>query len=292
MRFVTFSQSTGHIRPGIIEGDAVRALGGGVMSLEAFIALDKAARGHELPAVGDPIPLSEVTLHAPLHPKKNVFCVGRNYLAHAAEGARARGVELKLPDVPTYFTKAPTAIANPGQTLELNGDLSQQYDWEAELAVVIGTTCRDVSPDDALSMVFGYMCLNDVTARDVQMAHVQWFKGKSLDNTCPIGPWIVSADEIPDPQALHIALTVNGETRQSASTADMIFNVRTIISVLSRGMTLEPGDIIATGTPEGVGFGMQPPLYLKDGDVMDIEIEKIGHLRNPVSIKSKTPAAV
>ena len=137
-------------------------------------------------------------LHAPLHPKKNVFCVGRNYLAHAEEGARVRGEKLELPDVPTYFTKAPTAIAGPEQVLELSSDVSPKYDWEAELGVVIGTTCRDVTEADALSVVFGYMCLNDVTARDLQRAHIQWFKGKSLDNTCPIGPWIVDAADIGD----------------------------------------------------------------------------------------------
>ncbi len=141
------------------------------------------------------MPLGEATLHAPLRPKKNVFCVGRNYLAHAEEGARARGEELKLPPVPTFFSKAPTSIADPDATLHLSGAVSQAYDWEAELAVVIGVRCKDVPEARALDVVFGYTALNDVSARDVQRATTQWFKGKTLDDTCPIGPWLVSADE-------------------------------------------------------------------------------------------------
>jgi 2,4-diketo-3-deoxy-L-fuconate hydrolase len=213
-----------------------------------------------------------------------VFCVGRNYLAHAEEGARAQGIALELPPVPTFFTKAPTAIAGPLDVLELDGALSRQYDWEAELGVIVGATCRDVPEADALSVVFGYTCFNDVTARDLQRAHGQWFKGKSLDNTGPIGPWIVDAADVPDPQTLRIALRVNGVEKQRSSTANMIFSVRRLIASLSAGLTLEPGDIIASGTPEGVGYARTPPEFLADGDIMEVEIEGIGVLENAVHI--------
>jgi len=286
MRYVLYSDAAGAKRPGVIEGDSIRPFGSDVASLDAFIALAPADRAAAVAKLGAPIPAASVTLLAPLMPKKNVFCVGRNYLAHAEEGAKALGTELKLPPVPTFFTKAPTSIAGPDEVLPLSSDLSPQYDWEAELAVIIGTTCRDVSEADALDVVFGYSALNDVTARDLQRLHVQWFKGKSLDHTCPIGPWIVDAADIGDPQTLDIALRVNGETKQSSNTAKMIFSVRQIIASLSAGLTLEPGDIIASGTPEGVGFARTPPEFLKDGDVMEVDIEKIGILRNGVKIGS------
>lgn len=284
MRYVSFSENGGHPRPGVIEGESVRPFDAGLASLDAFIALTPAERSAALAKLGTAVPLARVKLHAPLHPKKNVFCVGRNYLAHAEEGARVRGEKLDLPDVPTYFSKAPTAIANPGQVLELSSDVSPKYDWEAELGVVIGTTARDVPEADALSVIFGYMCLNDVTARDLQRSHIQWFKGKSLDNSCPIGPWIVDAAEIGDAQKLDIKLRVNGVEKQSSNTSQMIFNLKQIIANLSHGITLHPGDIIASGTPEGVGFARVPPEFLKDGDVMEVEIEKIGILSNAVHI--------
>ena len=285
MRFVTFSDRGGNRRPGILSGRQVEPLGPGVASLEEFIALDPAARQAAFDSRETALPLSNVTLLAPLAPRKNVFCVGRNYLAHAQEGARARGeTDLNLPSVPTFFTKAPTALAGPGETLRLSGAISAQYDWEAELAAVIGKRCKDVAAGDALDVIFGYTCLNDVTARDLQRAHQQWFKGKSLDATCPIGPWIVDRAELGDAQQLAIALRVNGRTRQDSNTKAMIFSIARIIAELSKGMTLEPGDIIATGTPEGVGFAMDPPVFLADGDVMEVEIEGIGVLRNPVAI--------
>jgi 2-keto-4-pentenoate hydratase/2-oxohepta-3-ene-1,7-dioic acid hydratase in catechol pathway len=230
-------------------------------------------------------------LLAPIRPHKNVFCVGRNYLGHAEEIARARNIELKLPPVPTFFTKAPTSIADPEQTLHLSGALSSQYDWEAELAVVIGKRCKDVPEAEALDVVFGYTCLNDVTARDLQSLHQQWFKGKSLDEACPIGPWIVDAAEVGDPQALDVAIRINGEVKQHAPTSQMIFSVAAIIASLSRGMTLEAGDVIATGTPDGVGFARTPPEFLKDGDVMEVEISKIGVLRSPVAVSAAAAAA-
>lgn len=290
MRFVTFSRP-GHSEraAGVLDGDLVYPFRSGI-ELETFVALDPARRASETKVLGDAIARNEVRLLAPLRPHKNVFCVGRNYLAHAEEGARARGQELKLPDVPTFFTKAPTAISDPDQTLELDPGISSQYDWEAELGVVIGRRCRDVSVEDALGVIFGYTCCNDVTARDLQKAHVQWFKGKTLDQTCPLGPWIVEASDVGDPQKLEISLTVNGVEKQRSNTSNMIFSVATIIASLSRGMTLEPGDVIATGTPEGVGFARTPPEFLGDGDVMEIVIEKVGTLRNTVRLRAPVAA--
>ena len=291
MRFVFFSTpSAERARPGVIDGETIRPIEG-LASLDELVKLDPAARTAALARLGEPVGLAGTTLHAPLYPHKNVFCVGRNYLAHAEEGARALGKELELPSVPTFFTKAPTAITGPDATLDLSGTVSQKYDWEAELAVVIGTRCKDVPEDSALDVVFGYTCLNDVSARDKQRATTQWFAGKTLDDTCPLGPWLVTPDEIGDPQKLDVSLRVNGETKQHASTAVMIFSVARIIAELSQGTTLQPGDVIATGTPEGVGFARNPPEFLKDGDVMEVEIEKIGVLRNPVKISAPVGAA-
>lgn len=289
MRYITFFEAGGRARPAVLDGRDVRPLPESIPTLIDYIALAPEAR-REL-RLGESIPLDRVTLDAPVRPHKNVFCVGRNYLAHAEEGARTRGEELKLPDVPTFFSKAPTAIVGPDVTLELSGDVSGQYDWEAELALVIGRRCKDISEADAMEVIFGYTCLNDVTARDLQRAHLQWFKGKTLDHTCPIGPWIVDREELADPHNLQVALRVNGELKQNANTRVLIFNIPRIIAELSKGTTLEPGDVVATGTPEGVGFARKPPEFLKDGDVMEVEIEKIGVLRNPVRITAKVGAS-
>jgi 2-keto-4-pentenoate hydratase/2-oxohepta-3-ene-1,7-dioic acid hydratase in catechol pathway len=283
MRIASF-RFNGAPHVGIVDGDSVAPFGAEVTSLAGYLALDPAARAGL--ATGAPVPLSGVELLAPARPQKNVFCVGRNYMGHAEEVAKARGVALNLPKVPTFFTKAPTAIVDPGAAIALSPEISHEYDWEAELAVVIGTRCRDVSEADALGVIFGYTCLNDVTARDLQKDHQQWFKGKSLDHTCPIGPWIVTADEIGDPQTLDIALRVDGVTKQASNTSEMIFSVRQIIASLSRGMTLEPGDVIATGTPDGVGMARTPPEFLHDGATMEVEIAKIGVLRTPVRLAS------
>jgi 2-keto-4-pentenoate hydratase/2-oxohepta-3-ene-1,7-dioic acid hydratase in catechol pathway len=279
LRYVTFEHQ-GRSRPGVLDGDRVTAID--CATLLDYIALQSDARAerHGKEAYA----LSEVALAAPVRPHKNIFCVGRNYLDHALEGARASGRDLKLPDVPTFFTKAPTAIANPDQTIELSASISREYDWEAELAVVIGARVKDLSPESALSAVFGYTAFNDLTARDLQRAHLQWFKGKSLDGAAPMGPWIVAAGEIGDAQNLGISLRVNGREKQRSNTARMIFSLPLLISSLSRGMTLEPGDVIATGTPEGVGFARMPPEFLKDGDEVEVEIEKIGVLRNRIRI--------
>lgn len=290
MRFATFADATGRERPGVISGDSISPLPPSVESLYAFIGMDQAARQAALKQLGSPQKLAEVRLLAPVRPPKNVFCVGRNYVAHAEEGARARGIELKLPELPTFFTKAPNTIIGPDAEIALEAEVSSQYDWEAELAVVIGKRCKDVSEEDALGVVFGYCCLNDVTARDMQRDYGQWFKGKSLDNSCPLGPWIVDTQEITDAQNLEIMLRVNGVEKQHSNTRLMIFNIKRIIHELTKGYTLDPGDVIATGTPEGVGFARTPPEFLKDGDVVEVEIEKIGILRNTVRLLSAVAA--
>ncbi|MDP9024925.1 MAG: fumarylacetoacetate hydrolase family protein, partial [Candidatus Eremiobacteraeota bacterium] len=212
---MSFQNADGRVQPGILEGKAIVPID--AASLLDYIALTPNERSARRAAYA-PIPLESVTLAAPLRPSRNVFCVGRNYLEHAIEGARAHGRELKLPDVPTFFTKAPTAITSPGATVHLQASISPEYDFEAELAVVIGTRCKNVAETDALSVIFGYTCFNDITARDVQRAHVQWFKGKSLDDSAPIGPWIVSADELGDPHDLAIRFRLNGVEKQHSTT--------------------------------------------------------------------------
>lgn len=288
MRFISFTANQS-LRFGTLERDRVHAFPRSVLSLQAYLALEPAARAALRERV-ESLAVSEVTLHAPVRPQKNVFCVGKNYADHAEEVARATGQAVKRPSVPTFFTKAPTAIADPEAVLRLAPEISPEYDWEAELAVVIGTRCRDVAAEDARSVIFGYTCLNDVTARDLQRLHQQWFKGKSLDDTCPLGPWIVSSDEIADPQNLAIALRVDGEVKQNSNTSKMIFTIDAIVASLSRGMTLEPGDVIATGTPDGVGMARTPPEFLRDGQTMEVEIEGIGVLRNRVSLRAAVPA--
>jgi 2-keto-4-pentenoate hydratase/2-oxohepta-3-ene-1,7-dioic acid hydratase in catechol pathway len=225
--------------------------------------------------------LSEVILCAPIpRPRANVICLGRNYYEHAVESAQARNEAIGKP---TFFTKAVTSVIGPYDDIPLHPQLSTELDWEVELAVVIGARARRVSAEHALDHVFGYTVLNDVSARDLQHNFGgQFFYGKSLDGCCPIGPWIVTAEEIPDPQNLTLRLRVNGEIKQESSTRDMIFDVRTVIEILSRAMTLEPGQLIATGTPPGVGFARTPPEFLKSGDVMESEIEGIGLIRNRV----------
>jgi 2-keto-4-pentenoate hydratase/2-oxohepta-3-ene-1,7-dioic acid hydratase in catechol pathway len=224
------------------------------------------------------IPLNEIQLVAPIpRPNKNIFCVGRNYAEHAKE----RGSE--LPAFPVFFTKAPNTVIGTNAPI-LHHPVTNQLDYEAELAVVIGKAGRNIKRVDALSHVFGYTIINDVTARDLQKQHQQWFKGKSLDNSCPMGPAIVTADEITDPQNLQVQLWVNDELCQNATTQDMILTVPVLIEWLSQGYTLESGDIIATGTPAGVGAGFTPPRFLHEGDVVEIEISGVGRLKNRVEV--------
>jgi 2-keto-4-pentenoate hydratase/2-oxohepta-3-ene-1,7-dioic acid hydratase in catechol pathway len=222
-------------------------------------------------------PADRVQWHAPIpSPRKNLFCLGQNYAAHAAETGSPP------PTAPIYFTKPRTTVIGAGEAVPYPQGLTTRLDWEVELGVVIGLGGRDIHETNALEHVFGYTIFNDVSARDLQYRTSQWFKGKSLDGSSPMGPVIVTADEIPDPQRLRLQMSVNGIGKQDSYTSDMIFSVARIIADLSAGMTLEPGDCISTGTPQGVGDGRKPPEYLKPGDVMEAQVERIGVLRNPV----------
>ncbi|MCM3573223.1 MULTISPECIES: fumarylacetoacetate hydrolase family protein [Mesobacillus] len=225
------------------------------------------------------IPLESVELLAPIpRPAKNIFCVGKNYAEHAIE----MGSKDDIPEHIMVFTKAPTTVIAHDQTILAHSELTEQLDYEGELAVVIGKKGMGVKREEALDYVFGYTVLNDVTARDLQAKHKQFFIGKSLDTTCPMGPWIVHKSAIANPNNLDIKTAVNGEVRQDSNTENFIFPIEEIIAVLSQGMTLEPGDIIATGTPAGVGKGFKPPRFLKAGDTIEITVEGIGTLRNKV----------
>ncbi len=229
----------------------------------------------------------EVRWHAPIpRPAKNVFCVGRNFLTHIEEGARARSEAVKLPVAPVFFTKAPTSVVGPHDDVPWDRSATQQVDWEAELGVIIGTTGRNIPRATALDHVFGYTVINDVSARDLQKNHFQFFKGKSLDGFCPIGPLVVTADEFGDPQNKRVSLRVNGVVKQDGNTRNMIFPLDALIASLSHGLTLEAGDIIACGTPDGVGFARTPPEFLQDGDIMETDVEGIGTMRNRIAAHS------
>ena len=230
------------------------------------------------PAVADERPLADVRLLAPVINPQKVLAIGLNYAKHAREG----GIE--PPKSPVSFVKTNNSIVGPDDEIRYSKDDSTQVDYEVELAVVMGRTARRVSTADALDYVLGYTVCNDVSARDAQFGDGQWVRSKSFDTFCPLGPSIVTTDEIPDPQALGLRCRVNGTTLQDSNTADMIFGCAEIISFLSRAMTLEPGDVIATGTPEGVGFARKPPVWLLDGDVVECEVDGIGVLRNQVVV--------
>ncbi len=225
-------------------------------------------------------PLAEAKLLAPIPlPRRNVICVGVNYAEHASESRATQGV----PEHPIYFTKPPSTVIGHEAEIPWHGHVSTRIDWEVELVAVIGPGGRDIDESQALDHVFGYTVGNDVTARDLQGRHQQWYKGKGLDGFCPLGPWIITRDELPDPQEAHLTLRVNGDMKQDARTGDMIFNVARLVSTLSQGMTLEAGDLLMTGTPSGVGFARTPPEYLQPGDVVEAEIDEIGLLRNTVA---------
>ena len=221
-------------------------------------------------------------LLAPIpRPRKNVFGIGLNYTEHVAESARTLDTELSLPQQPVVFSKPPTAVIGPGDPIRHDGDVTQQLDWEVELGVVIGRRAWRVAEEDALAHVFGYTVINDVSARDNRRAG-QWIVSKGMDGFAPMGPCIVTADAIPDPHDLDLWLTKNGEEKQRANTRLMLFDVPQLIADLSRHMTLEPGDVIATGTPAGVGAGRDPQEWMWPGDVIECGVEGIGVLRNPV----------
>ena len=229
---------------------------------------------------GTTFDLADLTLQAPLRPGK-VIGVGLNYVEHVEESSRSLDTAKELPDRPVLFSKPGTAVVGPDQPIRHNGALTKQLDWECELAVVIGRTALDVSEDEAFDYVFGYSIINDISARD-QRRGGQWFFSKGQDSYAPFGPMIVTADEIGDPHGLQLRLTVNGDQRQNGNSRHMLFTIPTLIADITSGMTLEPGDVIATGSPQGVGAAMDPPTFLQPGDVVECTIERIGTLRNPV----------
>lgn len=300
MRLATFRDASG-VRIGVVRGETIIDLaradvlsgeeaGPELRDMLAFIdgGVETLHRAEALVEAGLPqaaLPLAGVKLLAPIpRPRKNIFAVGRNYAEHAAESLRAVGQQVQLAEYPNIFTKAVTTVAGPRADIPYDATVTSELDWEVELGVIIGRGGRHIPREEALAHVWGYTVVNDITARDIQnKAGVQWFQGKSLDGSCPMGPWIVTADEIADPQHLRLRLWVNDVLKQDDSTEHMLFDVAAIISTLSRVLTLEPGDILATGTPSGVGFARTPPEFLRPGDVMRTEVEGIGALLNRIT---------
>ena len=289
MKYVSFLSDTGpgvgavlgeHVFP-VPHGYAVSADGAPLGLLE----LIQRGAPTSVPCSTPPIALADVRLLAPIpRPARNVICVGQNYHQHSLEfdasgynSTPSNGV----PDRPVVFTKAPSSVIGPDDIIPLHDALTAELDYEAELGVIIGRGGRGIPAEEALSHVWGYTIINDVTARDVQRDHRQWFLGKSLDGSCPMGPFAVTADEV-DLTDLLVETRVNGELRQSAKTADLIFDVPTLIATISAGMTLQPGDVIATGTPAGVGIGFDPPRFLRAGDTVEVSITGLGTLTNTV----------
>jgi 2-keto-4-pentenoate hydratase/2-oxohepta-3-ene-1,7-dioic acid hydratase in catechol pathway len=258
--------------------DMLAVIDGGAPMLAAIRALAADPPAKAL------LPLASVALQAPIpKPRRNVFCVGRNYMDHVAEGDRTRGItNSEVPKYPQFFTKAADCVIAPDAKVPTHEGVTKWLDYEVELVAIIGTAGRDIPKEKALEHVYGWTIGNDVTGRDLQRRHGQWFKGKSLDRSCPLGPVIVPAADL-SAADLAIGLKINGEQRQSSRTSKMIFDVPEIIHQLSSGFTLLPGDVIMTGTPEGVGYAMQPPQTLKAGDVMELTIEGIGTLTNTIS---------
>ncbi len=287
MRIATYVQG-GKRQVGVVSPDGQQvtafkispetAQRGALPLVEAF------AKGDALPGLeGTAVALSSVKLEAPIpQPRRNLWCVGRNYHAHAKELASSvfKDNSANVVEWPIVFTKAPETVVGPTDNVVLPGAaISEQIDYEAELTIVIGKGGKNISKADWREHVFGYTIINDVTARDVQMRHQQWDMGKSFDTFCPMGPWIVTGDEL-DGAHTRVRCWVNGELRQDARTEDLIFDLPTLIETISRGITLHPGDLIATGSPAGVGMGFKPPKYLKAGDVVRMEIDGLGQIEN------------
>jgi 2-keto-4-pentenoate hydratase/2-oxohepta-3-ene-1,7-dioic acid hydratase in catechol pathway len=276
MLLVTFSVADAAPRLGVLAEHSVLPVEGPTDMLSFIEAVPDLASVR----CGAPIPLEAVRLRAPFRPGK-IIGVGLNYVEHVEESHRSLDTAKELPDRPVLFSKPATAVVGPGEPILHNGDLTQQLDWECELAVVIGRTARRVPRERALSYVFGYSVMNDISARD-QRRGGQWFFSKGQDSYAPFGPAVRTADELPDPQSLSLGLKVNGEVKQKGSTAHMLFSVATLIADITSGMTLEPGDVISTGSPQGVGAALNPPQFLQPGDIVEATVEGIGTLRNPV----------
>ena len=295
MRLVTFSDDKG-ARIGVhdVESNSIVDLSATTRlpkDMTAFIALGRNGIKRARTAVKSGegrLPVAAVKLLAPIpRPAKNVLCVGKNYYDHAHEfhnsGVDASAGKNAIPELPIPFTKWPNSVIGPGEPILSYLDYSNSTDYEGELGVVIGTGGRGIAKKDAYDHVYGYTVINDATARTLQNQHRQWFLGKSLDSYCPMGPCIVTADEVKDVTKLRLITKVNGEVRQDALVSQLIFDIPTLIETFSRVMTLDPGDLIATGTCAGVGIGFNPPKYLQKGDVVAITIEPIGTLENPVA---------
>lgn len=279
MRITRVKRADGTVAAARIEDDVAVPVAEEGPAYQADAVRDLIASGAALAGLapaGPPIPLADVELLSPLAAPQKIICIGLNYADHIRETG------LDAPERPLAFVKTAHTLAGPYQDVLVPAGATEQLDWEAELAAVIGATARDVPVDRALEHVFGYTAANDLSARDAQFADGQWFRGKNFDGFCPLGPWIVTPEELGDPQTLSVAARVNGRTVQDGSTTEMIFSVAHVVSYLSRYMTLLPGDVIATGTPHGVGMGRTPQLWLKDGDVVEVEIGNIGTLRNTV----------
>jgi 2,4-diketo-3-deoxy-L-fuconate hydrolase len=264
MKLVSFAGGFGRV-----EGEEVLPMGGDLVSwLEGAPVVEGPAR-----------PLDSVRLLAPVPRPGKIFGVGLNYRDHAEETGQP------VPEVPILFAKFANSVVGPGEPIVVPA-ATRRPDYEAELGVVIGSTAREVSVGDALGHVAGYLCCNDVSARDLQTATSQWTRGKAIDTFLPCGPWLVTSDEVPDPQVLGIRCVVNGEVMQDSRTDQMVFGVAELVSFISQACTLEPGDLIATGTPPGVGFARTPPVWLRDGDEVTIQIDGLGALTNPVGRKA------
>ncbi|MDX1413822.1 MAG: fumarylacetoacetate hydrolase family protein [Candidatus Promineifilaceae bacterium] len=287
MKLTTF-QHAGDIKiGGVIDGERIIPLTEVAPDMNSLIAQGSAGLEHAQSIIdksNESIPLEEVRLLAPIpRPIRNIMCLGKNYAAHALEAHRAWGDAAELPEFPLIFTKSVMAVTGPFDEIPYNPDISTAIDYESELVVVIGQPGINISRAAAMEHVYGYTIMNDLTARDLQRRHKQFFKGKSLDGHAPMGPWIVTADEIPDPHNLNVSSAVNGAEKQNDNTKQMMFDIPEIIAQLSLGMALWPGDLISTGTPEGVGFARTPPEFLKPGDVITCTVEGIGSIRNRIS---------
>ncbi len=267
MRLVTFERPGAAPQAGVVSGDSVTGLGTGMISV--------IAEGIPPIPAGDPYPLSSVKLLAPIPRPPKFICVGLNYRDHAREAG------LEIPKVPAIFSKFSNVVIGPGEPIVLPR-ISKKPDYEAEFAFVIGKGGRAIPASRAMEHVFGYTIVNDVSARDFQMATSQWLMGKTFDTFAPMGPWIVTADEIADPHTLDLSLEIGGEILQKSNTRELVFGVPQLIEFLSAVVTLEPGDIVSTGTPSGVGFARKPPRYLQPGEEVVIRLEGVGELRNPV----------
>ena len=271
MKLVSYSTGGGTPHIGYVEDGEIHSLGGS--SMMEYIEHGRSA---DRQPGGETVPLSEAWLHAPIDRPSKIIGIGLNYEDHANETGADR------PEKPIVFAKYPNTIIGPGEAIRIPS-ITEKADYEAELAVVIGRPAKNVSESEALDYVYGYMNCNDVSSRDLQFSEGgQWTRSKSIDTFAPIGPYLVTRDEVPDPQNLSIRCILNGDVMQDGTTSDMIFSVAELISFLSRGMTLMPGDVIATGTPAGVGFARDPEVFLKAGDEVTIEIEGLGSLTNPV----------